>query len=245
VNRLLPVGLILAGFVVLGTATALADDTQPFRTVVDGVVPPAQGLTIAGSEGGCDLLLDNQTGQDIVFFDMSTPPKPIRFSALPKSTSTRPAVAVHFVGSWPCVTMPSIGEDQRWNHRSATVLIWSMKGQVGALAFQLRAHTEYDPNLDPSAQWMLYVRIGGGVLAVLGFVLAGPWLLSRRREILGKRSASASATRCRVPCPGRASVHLGLDGASNWPYNRASLKNLGSRSGKRPIPGVAFVIAAL
>ena len=45
--------------------TALAED-QPFKTVVDGIVPKTPGLTIQGSAGGCDLLLQNQTGQDVI-----------------------------------------------------------------------------------------------------------------------------------------------------------------------------------
>lgn len=176
--------------ILLQPLPALADDVQPFRTVVDAIVPPTHGLTITGGAGGCDLLLDNQTGQDVLLFDMSTPAKPIRFAAPPKSTTPRPALAVHLVGAWPCVTLPAIQEDQRWNHRPATVLIWSLRGQVGALAFQLKAHTDYDPSIDPSSQWMLYLRIGGGVLIVLGLLLSGPWLLSRRREILTRGPAA-------------------------------------------------------
>jgi hypothetical protein len=152
-------------------------------------VPPSHGLTITGSEGGCDLLLDNQSGQDVILFDMSHPPKANRFPAPPAANNARPPLAIHLIGAWPCVTLPVIQEDQRWNHQQATVLIWSLRGQVGALAFQLKAHTEYDPTLDPASQWMLYLRIGGGVLIALAVILAGPWLLSRRREIIGRASA--------------------------------------------------------
>ena len=63
---------------------------------------------------------------------------------------------------------------------------------MGALAFQLKAHTEYDPSLDPASQWMLYLRVGGGLLIALAALLSGPWLLSRRREILGRRPAQRS-----------------------------------------------------
>jgi hypothetical protein len=168
---------------------AAADEVQPFRTVVDAIVPVSHGLSITGGAGGCDLLLDNQSSQDVILFDMSQPPKANRFPAPPPSNNPRPPLAVHLTGAWPCVNLPSIQEDQRWNHQAATVLTWSLRGQVGALAFQLKAHTEYDPALDPTSEWMLYLRIGGGILIGLAIILTGPWLLSRRREILGSRPA--------------------------------------------------------
>ena len=182
--------LLPALVILLQPIDALADDAAPFRTVVDAIVPSTHGLTITGSAGGCDLLLDNATGQDVLLYDMSRPARPIRFAAPPKSPTARPPLAVHLVGAWPCVTLPAIQEDQRWNHQPATILIWSLRGQVGALAFQLKAHTDYDPALDPSAQWMMYLRIGGGLLIVLALILTGPWLLSRRREILGRAPAA-------------------------------------------------------
>jgi hypothetical protein len=163
-----------------------AADEVSFRTVVDATVPATAGLTITGTQGGCDLLLDNHTTQDVILYDMSKPPKPNRFPAAPRGASPRPPLAVHLVGAWPCVNLPAISEDQRWNHAPVTVLYWSLRGQVGSLAFQLRAHTQYDPELDPSSQWMLDLRIGAGALAVGGLLLAGPYLLARRRELLAR-----------------------------------------------------------
>jgi len=192
VKRLLLACLLPALVTLSQPVDAAADDALPFRTVVDAIVPPSHGLTISGSAGGCDLLLGNQSGQDVILFDMSKPPKANRFPTPPASNNARPPLAVHLTGAWPCVTLPTIGEDQRWNHQPATVLIWSLQGQVGALAFQLKAHTEYDPSLDPASQWMLYLRVGGGLLIALAALLSGPWLLSRRREILQRREANAS-----------------------------------------------------
>jgi hypothetical protein len=192
VKRVLVACLLPALVILLQPIDAAAEDAQPFRTVVDAVVPPSHGLTLTGSEGGCDLLLDNQSGQDVVLFDMSKPPKAVRFPAPPAANKGRPPLAIHLIGAWPCVSLPVIQEDQRWNHQAATVLIWSLRGQLGAVAFQLKAHTEYDPNLDPASQWMLYLRIGGGLLIALAALLSGPWLLAQRREILGRRQTQRS-----------------------------------------------------
>lgn len=177
--------------VLLSPVAAFADDVAPYRTVIDGVEPPSQGLSITGTAGGCDLLLDNATGSDVVLFDGSVPPKPVRFPAPPKGDSTRPPLAIHLAGAWPCASLPTVDEDQRWNHQAQTVLVWGLKGQLGTAAFQLRAHTDYDPSLDPASEWMFYLRILGGVAAVAGPLLAIPWLLGRRRAILGKGSAAA------------------------------------------------------
>ncbi|TMC64994.1 MAG: hypothetical protein E6J16_05300, partial [Chloroflexota bacterium] len=68
----LVVALAPVGALLLFSVTALAED-QPFKTVVDTIVPKTPGLTIEGSTGGCDLLLQNQTSQDVVLFDMSKP----------------------------------------------------------------------------------------------------------------------------------------------------------------------------
>jgi hypothetical protein len=181
VAALAPVGALL-----VFSATALAED-QPFKTVVDTIVPKTPGLTIEGSMGGCDLLLQNQTGQDVVLFDMSKPPKPFRFAAQPKTTTPRPPIPVHLptAGVWPCATLPPVNEDQRWNHAVSTVGIWSLNGTVGALSFKLSARTLYDPALDPPSDWTLYLRIGAGVLVVGGLLIAIPYLIARRREILG------------------------------------------------------------
>jgi len=181
VAALAPVGALL-----LFSATALAED-QPFKTVVDTIVPKTPGLTIDGSMGGCDLLLQNQTGQDVVLFDMSKPPKPFRFAAQPKTTTPRPPIPVHLptAGIWPCANLPAVNEDQRWNHAVSTVGIWSLNGTVGALSFKLNARTVYDPALDPPSDWTLYLRIAAGVLVIGGPLIAIPYLIARRREILG------------------------------------------------------------
>jgi hypothetical protein len=174
------------------SATALAED-RPFKTVVDTIVPKTPGLTIEGSTGGCDLLLQNQTSQDVVLFDMSKPPKPFRFAAQPKAATPRPPIPVHLptAGIWPCASLPGVSEDQQWNHAEATVGIWSLNGAVGALSFKLNARTVYDPALDPTSDWTLYLRYGAGAVAVGGLLIGIPYLFSRRREILGGSKKSA------------------------------------------------------
>ena len=141
--------------------TALAED-QPFKTVVDGIVPKTPGLTIQGSAGGCDLLLQNQTGQDVILFDLSKPPKPFRFAAQARSASPKPPIPVHLTGAWPCASLPAVTEDQRWNHAEATVIGWTF-----------------------------YLRIAVGALIVGGLLIAGPYLFKRRREILGNSKKAA------------------------------------------------------
>ena len=187
VAALAPVGALL-----LFSATALAED-QPFKTVVDTIVPKTPGLTIEGSTGGCDLLLQNQTTQDVVLFDMSKPPKPFRFAAQPKAATPRPPIPVHLptAGVWPCASLPGVNEDQRWNHTVTTVGIWSLNGTVGALSFKLNARTLYDPALDPQSDWTLYLRIGAGALVVGGLLISIPYLLARRRDILGDSKKAA------------------------------------------------------
>jgi hypothetical protein len=177
------------------SATALAED-QPFKTVVDSIVPKTPGLTINGGMGGCDLLLQNQTGQDVVLFDMSKPAKPFRFAAQPalaKGATPRPPIPVHLpaAGVWPCASLPGVNEDQRWNHAVTTVGIWSLTGTVGALSFKLNARTLYDPALDPPSDWTLYLRIGAGALVVGGLLISIPYLFMRRREILAKSKEAA------------------------------------------------------
>src|SRR5690349_24341901 len=107
------------------SATAVADD-QPFKTVVDSIVPKTPGLTIEGSAGGCDLVLQNQTGQDVILFDLSKPPKPFRFAAQPKAASPRAPIPVHLTGAWPCAMLPAVSEDQRWNNAETTVGNWTL-----------------------------------------------------------------------------------------------------------------------
>jgi hypothetical protein len=183
VKRLAQVFLPLCATLMF-SATALAED-QPFKTVVDGIVPRTPGLTIEGSAGGCDFLLVNQTGQDVILFDLNKPPKPFRFAAQPKSATPRPPIPVHLIGAWPCASLPTVTEDERWNHVETTVGSWTLNGAVGALSFRLSARTVYDPAMDPPAEWMVYLRLGAGALAVGGLLIAAPYLLRRRREILG------------------------------------------------------------
>jgi hypothetical protein len=185
VNRL---ALIFAPVItiLLLPLAALAED-QPFKTVVDSIVPRTAGLTIQGTQGGCDLLLQNQTGQDVILLDMSKPPKPFRFAAQPKTASPRPPIPVHLpaAGVWPCASLPAVNEDQRWNHAEATVGAWSVNGTVGALSFKLMARTVYDPALDPPSDWTMYLRMGAGVAVAGGVLIAIPYLFTKRRQILG------------------------------------------------------------
>jgi hypothetical protein len=171
--------------------TALAED-QPFKTSVDSLVPKTPGLTIEGTIGGCDLLLQNQTTQNVTLFDLSKPPKPYLFRPQAKGA---PPIPVHLpaAGIWPCANLPAVTEDQRWNHAEVTVGSWSVNGNVGALSFKLIARTLYDPALDPSADWTFYLRIGAGVLVVGGVLMAGPYLFKRRREILGAKGETKDA----------------------------------------------------
>ncbi len=191
-KRLAPLFAVAGLMLCLLPQTVLAAD-QPYRTVVDGIVPPINGLTIQGSTGGCDLVVQNQTGQDVILLDESKPVKPFRFAAQPKSATPRPPVTVHLpaVGVWPCSSLPAVTEDERWNHATVSVGSWSISGAVGAVSFKLSARTVYDPALDPSADLTFYLRIAAGVLAVGGLLIAVPYLFRRRREILGagKRAA--------------------------------------------------------
>ena len=184
---LAPLGALLAF-----SATALASD-EPFKTVVDTIVPKTPGLSIEGSIGGCDLSVQNQTGQEVVLFDMSKPPKPFKFAAQPKAPNAKPPVAVHLpaAGVWPCATLPGVTEDQQWNRAETTVRAWSLNGTVGAVSFKLNARTVYDPALDPQSDWTLYLRYGAGAVAVGGLLVGVPYLFSRRREILGGTNKAA------------------------------------------------------
>lgn len=160
--------------------TALADEPA-YRTIIEGLVPKTPGVQIDGAVGGCDFLLTNSSGQDVVFLDQAG--KAYRYTAPKKGAPVTP-LPVHLAGAWPCASLPAITEDQRWNHSRATVLYWSVGGSVGSLAFKLQAHTDYDPSLDPSSTWMYYLRIGAGVAAVGGLLVAAPYLYARRRRIL-------------------------------------------------------------
>jgi hypothetical protein len=185
VNRLALVFAPVVAMLLL-PVTAVAEN-QPFKTVVDSIVPKTAGLTIEGMTGGCDLLLQNHTAQDVILLDMSKPPKPFRFAAQPKAATPRPPIPVHLpaAGVWPCASLPAVNEDQRWNHAEATVGTWSLNGTVGALSFKLTARTVYDPALDPPSDWTLYLRIGAGAAVAGGVLIAVPYLFKKRREILG------------------------------------------------------------
>jgi hypothetical protein len=181
--------LLAAIAVLLVPLRALAED-QPFKTSVDSLVPRTPGLSIEGTVGGCDLLLQNQTTQNVTLFDMSKPPKPYLFRPQAKGA---PPISVHLptAGIWPCATLPAVNEDQRWNHAEVTVGSWSVNGSVGALSFKLLARTLYDPALDPSAALTFYLRIGAGLLVVGGVLVAGPYLFKRRREIFAEKKDAA------------------------------------------------------
>lgn len=167
-------------------------DGDPYETVVDSIVPRINGLTIQGTQaGGCDLVLQNLTGQDVVLFDMSKPPKPFRFAAQPKGASPKPPVDIHLAGAWPCATLPSVTEDERWNHQPVTIGQWSISGAAGAVSFKISARSIYDPALDPSAALVYYLRWGAGLLALGALLFSAPYLFRRRREILASPKKAA------------------------------------------------------
>jgi hypothetical protein len=187
VKRLLLACLPVIAYLVIPLAAA-ADDL-PYKTVVDGVVPMTHGLSIAGSQGGCDLLIQNLTGQTVSLQDMNKPPKSLRF---PSQKAGSPPVSVQLTGAWPCVNLPAVTEDQRWNNTVVTVQSWSVAGTVGALAFKLNARTVYDPALDPNADLFMYLRIGSGLLVVGGILYSIPFLVRRRREIFATTNKRAA-----------------------------------------------------
>lgn len=166
-----------------------AADGMPYKTIVDSLVPMTHGLSIQGTVGSCDLMIQNLTGQDVFLVDQSKPPKSLRFPAQKAMPSPAPPIAVHLAGA--CVNLPAVTEDQRWNHAEATVRSWSTTGTVGALAFKLNARTVYDPALDPNADLFLYLRIGSGLLVVGGILYSIPYLLRRRKEIFATARKAA------------------------------------------------------
>ena len=166
--------------------TAAANE-EVFRTVIDGIQPPVPGLLTGEAFGGCDFTVANTTGQDVLFFDQSNPPKPTKVPSVPAPKAGGPPlvpVKIHLAGAWPCVKMPAITEDLRWNRAPATVLNWAVSGQAGPVAFKLNARTVYDPALDPVSDWLLYLRLAAGLVVASSVVLIGPYLYRRRREIL-------------------------------------------------------------
>ncbi len=159
---------------------------EPFRTVIGPVAPAIPGLQVAGAQGGCDLYLLNQTGQDVLLVDDSSPAFAMRFPSVPKSATPPPAALVHLVGKWKCSVLPGITEDQQWSQVPVTVLTWTLRGTVGAQQFRAPVQTVYDPELDPNATLLGYIRIGAVLLAVGGLVFGLPYLLMRRRQILSE-----------------------------------------------------------
>ncbi len=159
---------------------------EPFRTVIGPVAPAISGLKVAGAPGGCDLYLLNQTGQDVLLVDDGSPAFAMRFPSVPKSATPPPAPLVHLVGKWKCSLLPGITEEQQWNQVPVTVLSWTLRGSVGAQQFKAPVQTIYDPELDPNATLLGYVRIGALLLAVGGLVFGLPYLLMRRRQILSE-----------------------------------------------------------
>ncbi len=159
-------------------------DNLPFRTVIGPLAPAIAGLKLTGAPGGCDVFLLNQTGQDVLLVDDGSPAKVQRFPSLPKSTVPPPAVYVHLAGNWKCAVLPGITEDQEWNHVPVTLLSWTLHGQVGSQQFKATAQTVYDPELDPNASVVGYIRMGATAAALGGLVIGVPYLLMRRRQIL-------------------------------------------------------------
>ena len=158
---------------------------SPFRAVVDGLTPAPPGLTITGMTGGCDFVIDNASGQELLLFDQASPPQALHYPATPKGS---PPVVAHLQGKWPCASLPAVTEEEQWNHVTTTVRVWALQGQLGTVAFQLRGRTLYDPALDVVSEGMYYFRIGAGALAAAGVVLGIPYLLARRRLILTRTS---------------------------------------------------------
>lgn len=181
--RLLVVAWFSLGLSVLAPSAASAG-APPYRTVIGPIAPAIAGLKLTGAPGGCDLFLLNQTGQDVLLVDDGSPAQAQRFPSLPRSTIAPPAVFVHLAGNWKCSQLPGITEDQAWNHVPVTVLSWTLHGQVGSQQFKATAQTVYDPELDPNASNLGYIRMGAIAAALGGLVVGVPYLLMRRRQLL-------------------------------------------------------------
>jgi hypothetical protein len=169
-------GLSLSAPVGAGAAAS------PFQTVVGPVVPAIAGLSLSGAAGECDLLLLNQTGQDVVLLDDGS--QTHKYPTAAKAPARPAAVPVHLTGNWKCSGLVAATEELAWNNVPVSVVSWTLRGQVGAQAFRAVVQTVYDPTLDPMAGMLGYLRPAAGVLAV-GVLVAGvPYLLWRRRQIL-------------------------------------------------------------
>lgn len=178
--------LLVALWLSLGSllvAPSPASAAVPFRTVVGPLTPAVAGLKLSGAPG-CALFLLNQTGQDVLLLDGSSPPLAQKFQSVPKSSVAPPPRWVPLVGNYRCATLPGVTEDQQWNNVPITVQTWTLHGLVGTQQFQAPVQTVYDPELDSTASALRYLRMGATV-AALGALVAGvPYLLYRRRQIL-------------------------------------------------------------
>jgi len=180
--------VLLAGWCSLALLLLSPDvvraDPPPFRTVVGAVSPSVAGLTISGAPGGCSVFLLNQTGQDVFLVDEGSPPLAAKFTSVAKSAVSPAPRLVALQGNWKCSALPGITEDQAWNHVPVSVLSWTLHGLVGAQPFKAPVQTVYDPELDPNASMLGYLRVGA-IVAALGCLIIGvPYLLMRRRQIL-------------------------------------------------------------
>jgi hypothetical protein len=182
--------VVVAAWLSLGlwllAAVGAGASMAPFRTVIGPVAPAVPGLQLTGAPGGCDVYILNQTGQDVLLGDEGSPALAMRFPSVPKSATPPPAALVHLIGKWKCSVLPGITEDQQWNQVPVTVLSWTLRGNVGAQQFKAPVQTVYDPELDPNAAFLGYVRIGATALALGGLVIGLPYLLMRRRQILSE-----------------------------------------------------------
>ncbi len=195
-SRLCRAALALSAALGLTSFSAYADST-PYRTLVDKVEPAIAGLTIAGTEGSCSLLVLNRTAADVLLFDLANHPVTIHPYKAPV-TAPAPSGAptpvpepetVHLVGNWACSQLPAISEDQRWNEENVTLLQWVISGSVNQKAFAIRGRTVYFAADDPATVGYRMLRYGAVVLLVLGLIVAVPSLAVRRRAIFRKDEA--------------------------------------------------------
>jgi hypothetical protein len=156
--------------------------TSPFQTIIGPLVPPIAGLSLSGAPGECDLLLLNQTGQDVVLIDDGSLAH--HYPSAAKAPARPAAVPVHLTGNWRCSGLVAATEELAWNNVPISVVSWTLRGQVGAQPFRAVVQTVYDPTTDPMAGLLGYIRPAAGLLAVGALVGGVPYLLWRRRQIL-------------------------------------------------------------